>query len=102
MIFHAQGVDQGTHVDLPCELGVLLACGGEEGYEVEDGIYLMFLHSLAESVEVEGIELDGPGVGADLGHCLVLEVSTDNVVVSIYFLEVGNQFGADLSAGAND
>ena len=62
----------------------------------------MLLHGLAESVEVKGIELDGPGIGADLGHCLVLEVRTDDVVMAVDFLKVGDKLCSDLSAGTDN
>ena len=84
----------------PGQFGILLAGSRKKGHEIEDGIYVVVLDSLTESIEVKSIQLDCPGVCSDLGDSLVFKVCTDYIVFPIMFLEVGYQFGADLSAGA--
>ncbi len=97
-----QGVGQGADVDVPCQFRVLFARGGEQGDEVEDGVDAVFFDNGGVGFPVQGVQFfegtcfrqGAAFVGADIGSY--------HVVITVNRPQVGNQFGADLSTGAND
>ena len=102
LLCDVEGIDQCRDVDVPCVPRIKFSLCRKQCYEIEDGVYLVFLHGVRILDEVARIELQRRAVFRYLFHKVVAQVCSDDIVISVNFLQVRNQFGSDLSARADN